>query len=456
MPQVQFIAEWWQMSVKQMSELASRARLSDEDRRWFPKLVREFATFISAPPGMPLELQRDAIVRYLQKIKAQGRQPGQRLQAVRALEFYRQHVLQTPEPDLADIQETLRHASPSSVSHPRTAADDPNLAIGRLDPAESEIIPRMRRELRLLHYAKRTEQAYVGWVERFLQLHPAQSPQDLEPVGENDVKEFLSDLAVEGRVAASTQNQAFSALLFLFQKVLNRELQFVDAVRAKRPTRLPVVLSRDEVTRLLAELGGRDLLMAQLLYGSGLRMLEVLRLRVKDVLFDQKQIIVRDGKGEKDRATMLPAATVDRLRRQIENTREVHQRDLAEGRGSVWLPYALERKYPNAGKEFGWQYIFPAHKLSRDPRSESVRRHHLHDSVFASALHRAAKRAGIDKKLTAHSLRHSFATHLLEDGKDIRTIQELLGHKDVSTTMIYTHVSTVGATAVRSPLDQLD
>ncbi|MDA0657943.1 MAG: integron integrase [Planctomycetota bacterium] len=313
----------------------------------------------------------------------------------------------------------------------------------------------MRRDLRLLHYSKRTEQAYVGWVERFLRLHPAQDPHDLETVGENEVKEFLSDLAVEAQVAASTQNQAFSALLFLFQKVLKRELQFVDAVRAKRPIRLPVVLSRDEVTRLLAELGGRDLLMAQLLYGSGLRMMEVLRLRVKDVLFDQKQIIVRDGKGEKDRATMLPTAAVDRLRRQIENTREVHHRDLAEGRGDVWLPYALARKYPNAGKEFGWQYIFPAHKLSRDPRSESVRRHHLHDSVFASALHRAALRAAIDKKLTAHSLRHSFATHLLEDGKDIRTIQELLGHKDVNTTMIYTHVSTVGATAVRSPLDHL-
>ena len=445
------------MTIKQMVELTSRARLTDEDRRWFPKLVREYANFTGATSERPLELQRESIISYLQKIKARGRHPWQRLQAVRALEFYRQHVLQTPEPNLTDIQDALRrHASPpNDPQRLSTADDDPQIAIGRVDPAESPIIQRMRRDLRLLHYAKRTEQAYVGWVERFLQLHPAQNPQDLETVGENEVKEFLSNLAVEGQVAASTQNQAFSALLFFFQKVLKRELQLVDAVRAKRPIRLPVVLSRDEVTRLLAALGGRDLLMAQLLYGSGLRMMEVLRLRVKDVLFDQKQIMVRDGKGEKDRATMLPTAAIDRLRSQIENTREIHHRDLAEGRGDVWLPYALARKYPNAGKEFGWQYIFPAHKLSRDPRSESVRRHHLHDSVFASALHRAALRAAIDKKLTAHSLRHSFATHLLEDGKDIRTIQELLGHKDVNTTMIYTHVSTVGATAVRSPLDLL-
>ncbi len=393
------------------------------------------------------------MIGFLRQIKTRGRKPWQRVQAVRAIEFYRDRVLQSNEPNLSDIRETLEQAA--RLERPTTDARQPDGPVGPIDPREPELLQAMRRELRLLHYSKRTEQAYVAWAQRFLQRHQAQTRSDAEPLGENEVKEFLGDLALEGQVAASTQNQAFSALLFLFQRVLQRELHFVDAVRAKRPIRLPVVLSREEIALLLAELGGRDLLMAQLLYGSGLRMLECLRLRVKDVLFDPRQIIVRDGKGEKDRATILPDVTADGLRRQVEIARDVHQRDLAEGLGSVWLPYALERKYPNASREFAWQYIFPAHKLSRDPRSGTTRRHHLHDSVFAAALKRAADRAKIDKKLTAHSLRHSFATHLLEDGKDIRTIQELLGHKDVSTTMIYTHVSTLGATGVRSPLDGL-
>lgn len=442
------------MSVAQFTQVVKQAAIPENDRRWFPKLVREWATFQGRSAAQPLVVEHAAVIDYLKQLKTRGRKAWQRLQALRAIEFYRDRILQVSEPSLADLRLALQKAADREhqAAH---APGSPTEPVGVVDPREPEVVQAMRRELRLLHYSKRTEQAYVGWTQRFLHRHQATSRQQLDSIGENEVKEFLSDLAVTGQVAASTQNQAFSALLFLFQKVLHRELQFVNAVRAKVPDRIPVVLSRQEIALLLEQLGGRDLLMANLLYGSGLRMLECLRLRVKDVLFDQQQIIVRDGKGGKDRATMLPDAARDGLHRQIEIARDVHQRDLAEGRGSVWMPYALERKYPNASTEFAWQYVFPAHKVSRDPRSGKTHRHHLHDSVFGSALKRAANRAGIDKKLTAHSLRHSFATHLLEDGHDIRTIQELLGHKDVSTTMIYTHVRTVGATGVSSPLDRL-
>ena len=233
------------------------------------------------------------------------------------------------------------------------------------------------------------------------------------------------------------QNQAFNALLFLFQRVLKRGLRFIDAVRAKGPERLPVVLSRDEVDRLLDEFAGRDVLMAQLLYGAGLRLMDCLRLRVKDIAFDLGQIVVRDVKGAKDRITVLPDMTVQALRTQTESARQVHKRDLAEGFGRVWLPYALAQKYLNADREFAWQYVFPASRRGRDPRSGEVRRHHLHESVFAKALERGVERARIEKHVTSHTFRHSFATHMLADGYDIRVVQELLGHKDVKTTQIY-------------------
>ncbi|MCA9221876.1 MAG: integron integrase, partial [Planctomycetales bacterium] len=394
------------MSVKQMQAVVKRARLGEADRQWFPKLVREYASSTRQPVHQPIAIERDRVVKYLQQIKARGRLAWQRLQAVRAIEFYRDRVLKTDEPDLQDIRQTLAQAAErEQVQRTKASVATEPGRVGPLDVNEPEWLRQMRRELRLLHYSKRTEQAYVGWAQRFLDKLGAKRLEDLDGAGENEVKEFLSDLAVEGQVAASTQNQAFSALLFLFQKVLKRELQFVDAIRAKRPERLPVVLSREEIARLLGELAGRDLLMGQLLYGSGLRMLECLRLRVKDLLFEQQQIIVRDGKGEKDRATMMPAAAVEGLRRQIELVRDLHVRDLADGFGSVWLPYALERKYPDAGREFCWQYVFPAHKLSRDPRSGKTHRHHLHDGVFGAALKRAARRAKIEKKLTPHSLR---------------------------------------------------
>ncbi|MFN3310759.1 MAG: integron integrase [Thermomonas sp.] len=309
----------------------------------------------------------------------------------------------------------------------------------------------IRARLRLKHYSIRTEQAYLYWIRRFILANGKRHPRDLNGAV---VEAFLSRLATHHKVAASTQNQALSALLFLYREVLAIDLPWMEnVVRAKRPQRVPVVLARAEVVRLLQRLSGREWLMASLLYGSGLRLMECLRLRVKDVDFERHEITVRDGKGGKDRRTMLPAALSEPLRRQREDVRVLHARDLADGFGAVWLPHALARKYPNAARELAWQYLFPASRRSVDPRDGSERRHHLDEKVLQRAVRAAAQGAGLAKPVSPHTLRHSFATHLLEAGYDIRTVQELLGHKDVTTTQIYTHVLNRGGCGVRSPLD---
>lgn len=275
-------------------------------------------------------------------------------------------------------------------------------------------------------------------------------------MGEQEVTQFLSDLAIAKRVSASTQSQALSALLFLYRAVLSQELNWLqDVVRAKRPKRLPVVLSRTEVRALLNHLQDEKWLMATILYGTGLRLMECLRLRVKDIDFDRNQITVREGKGNKDRLTMLPSAVKEPLARHLKDVHEQHKRDLTNGFGRVYLPDALERKYPTANREWGWQWVFPATQISVDPRSGEQRRHHLHESVLHRAIKEATRKAGISKPVSCHTFRHSFATHLLEDGYDIRTVQELLGHQDVSTTMIYTHVLNRGGHGVHSPADRL-
>jgi integron integrase len=310
----------------------------------------------------------------------------------------------------------------------------------------------VRRVLRLKHYSLRTEEVYLGWIRRFVLAHGRRHPREL---GAPEVEGFLSGLAVQGKVSASTQNQALSALLFLYRQVLGIELPWLDGVvRAKRPQRLPTVLSREEVTRVLACMEGRTWLLASLLYGTGMRLMEALRLRVKDVDFDRMEITVRDGKGGKDRHTMLPRALLEPLRRETERAATLHAADLAVGFGAVWLPHALARKYPNAPREPGWQYVFPAARRSRDPRDGVERRHHFDDGLLSRALKRACRDAGVAKPVSAHTLRHSFATHLLEAGQDIRTVQELLGHKDVATTQIYTHVLNRGGLGVVSPLDR--
>jgi integron integrase len=326
-------------------------------------------------------------------------------------------------------------------------------------PEESELreervklVSSLREILRTRHYSRRTEKAYVGWVARFL----CGLPRELAPqkADMDHVSRFLSGLAVQDRVAASTQNQAFSALLFLFREVLKRELEGLDQVaRAKRPVRVPQVLSRPEVSTILGRLRGTPWLMASLMYGCGLRLLECCRLRVKDLDFTRSEITVRDGKGAKDRVTMLPARVADPLRRHLDRTRRVYQDDLSKGLGGVALPHAFERKDPSACRQWAWQWVFPAQRFHFDGSVGERQRHHLHESVMQRAFKDALQASGIAKTATCHTLRHSFATHLLEDGYDVRTIQELLGHSDVSTTMIYTHVLNRGGRGVRSPLD---
>jgi integron integrase len=313
------------------------------------------------------------------------------------------------------------------------------------------LLDQVRARLRRLGMARRTESAYVSWIRRFILENGKRHPKDM---GEREVEAFLSLLATRDNVAASTQNQALSALLFLYRQVLGVDLPWMENVRrAKRPERLPVVLSRSEVTALLAQLSGIHWLMASLLYGSGLRLLECLRLRIKDLDFERVELIVRSGKGGKDRRTVLPSALIPPLQLQVEEARQVHRRDLDAGFGSVWLPGALARKYPDAAREFAWQYVFPSLQRSLDRRTGSMARHHRDEKPLQRAVKTAVHRAGINKPATCHTLRHSFATHLLEDGYDIRTVQELLGHSDVATTQIYTHVLGRGASAVRSPLD---
>jgi integron integrase len=315
------------------------------------------------------------------------------------------------------------------------------------------LLAQVRSAIRVRHYSIRTEQAYCDWIKRFIVFHRKRHPADM---GADEVATFLSHLAVEGHVAAATQNQAKAALLFLYREVLGQELPWLKDVRAaKLPTRLPIVLSLLEVAAVLDRLRGVHALLGRLLYGTGLRIMEGVRLRVKDVDFDRREILVRDGKGFKDRVTMLPAAIAVALRGQVTFASELHARDLARGHGDAWLPYALSRKYPGAARERGWQYVFPADALSEDPRSGAVRRHHISDQSFQRAMRQAVRDARLTKPATPHTLRHSFATHLLEAGYDIRTVQELLGHADVRTTMIYTHVLNRGGRGVASPLDAL-
>jgi integron integrase len=314
------------------------------------------------------------------------------------------------------------------------------------------LLDQVRNRIRFKHYSIRTEQAYTDWIKRFILFHSKRHPAAL---GAANVEAFLTHLAVERDVAAATQNQARSALLFLYKDVLGAELPWLGGVEpARTPARLPVVLTRNEVARVLHELTGIHALIGGLLYGAGLRIMECVRLRVKDVDFTRLEIVVRDGKGAKDRVTILPRGLVAPLRLHLRDVERVHERDLRQGMGAVYLPHALQRKYPDAPRTWGWQYVFPAPALSIDPRSGIERRHHLSDQSFQRAMRQAVRDAGIVKPATPHTLRHSFATHLLESGYDIRTVQELLGHSDVSTTMIYTHVLNRGGRAVVSPLDR--
>lgn len=314
------------------------------------------------------------------------------------------------------------------------------------------LLEQVREQIRLRHYSIRTESVYIEWVKRFIRFHKYRHPMQM---GAAEVEAFLSDLAVRRDVSASTQNQALSAILFMYKKVLLIELPWLDGViRARRPQRLPVVLTQDEVRQVLAQLDGTLWLVASLLYGSGLRLMEVLRLRVKDVEFARFEILIRDGKGQKDRITMLPKKLASPLQLHLQRVQTLHQQDLLEGFGRANLPNALARKYPNAASEWGWQFVFPSANRSADPRSGGIFRHHVHEKTVQRAVRNAVRRVGLSKPATPHTFRHSFATHLLEGGQDIRTVQELLGHADLKTTQIYTHVLNRGGLGVISPLDR--
>ena len=347
-----------------------------------------------------------------------------------------------------EVEPSLRPANVSGNREPSHEPVTPHAAATNL-----KLFDQVRQAIRARHYSYRTEKAYIHWIKRFTLFHNTRHPAEM---GEAEIGRFLSRLATDSRVSASTQNQALNALLFLYRGVFGKAIGYVNGViRAKRSKRLPVVLSKEEVRTILARLHGTEWIMAMLLYGAGLRLMECLRLRVKDIDFTRNEIRVRAGKGDKDRVTMLPAAVKEPFRRHLDQLKQQYKTAVGNGYDGVSLPYALARKYPNAAKEWGWQWIFPASKLYQDRQSGELKRHHLHESVLQRAVKEAVRGAGIAKPASCHTFRHSFATHLLEDRYDIRTIQELLGHQDVSTTMIYTHVLNRGGHGVDSPADHL-
>jgi integron integrase len=423
------------------------SEVSRNEQNWFPKWLQAYCRFHHFEPisdMIPISVEQ--ATEFSRSLKQNGTPAWQRLQAIQALDCY-QRLMELVLADFSEMKKVLRVA----------AATDRNGRSGdvRIDPSEESLPLVMRQmivELRLQGYAYDTEKAYLGWVKRFIAFCHT---EELASIGETKIRSYLSDLAVKGNVAASTQKQALSALLFLYEKVLGKELGYLDIHRSDKAVQLPVVFSQQEIARLASFFSGRNRLMFDLMYGAGLRHKECRRLRIKDLEFDQHQIIVRDGKGEKDRVTVLPKSCVLPLREQIEAVRKLHQSDLEAGFGEVYLPFALERKYPNAAREFCWQYLFPSRQRSKDKRSGKFRRHYLSDSLFCGEFKKALKAAGIDKHAVPHTLRHSFATHLLENGSDIRTVQELMGHEDVATTMIYLHVKSNPGLAVLSPVDRL-
>ncbi|MFH0974949.1 MAG: integron integrase [Spirochaetota bacterium] len=320
-------------------------------------------------------------------------------------------------------------------------------------PNDANLLERMRLNIRTMHYSYRTETTYVHWIKRFILYHNKRHPKDM---ADKEIAEFLTHLAVDGKVSASTQNQAMCAIIFLYKHIIQKDIGEISGfVWAKKPKKIPVVFTRNEVKSVLGELSGNYRIMASMLYGAGLRLMECLRLRVMDIVFENSQLFVRDGKGQKDRVTPLPEIIKADLKKHLIKIKELHNKDLKEGFGEVYLPFALERKYPNAKKEWAWQYVFPSSRISADPKTGIMRRHHLDESVLQKAVKTAIIKAGVHKHAGCHTFRHSFATHLLEDGYNIRTVQDLMGHEDLNTTMIYTHVMDKGINRVKSPADKL-
>jgi integron integrase len=454
------------MSMAEYLRRLQQTQLCKADRTWFPKWMAGYVDHHRLPETELIKVELELVLSFLRSLRDSNLPAWRRLQATRAIETYQGLVAREDtalfHPIKLKLEElsrrealqgdpTGRGGRLSRYDHEsRLVAGEGNA--GKINENEPAVISQMRRTMRCLHHPRSTEKAYVGWIARLIRHL---DDERLERFGEREIADFLTDLAVTGEVAAGTQNQALSACLFLYEKVLGREMRFINAVRAKVSEYRPVVLTKDEIVSLLELVRGQNQTMFLLIYGSGLRHRECRTLRVKDVCFQTRRIVVRNGKGQKDRVTVLADSVIEPLQRQIENAKSLHDEDLDNGFGEVYLPFALARKYPSANREFRWQYIFPSRQLSKDPRSGRTRRHHVHEGTFASALKRALRRSDITKPAVPHTLRHSFATHMLEDGADIRTVQELLGHKDVKTTMIYTHVMNRPGLAVTSPLDRL-
>jgi integron integrase len=456
------------MSVSQFRRSVALSALGDGDKTWFPKWFAGYARYafkrtVGGPKNLGDEnlavpISNPLVVNYLQSLRDNGTKAWQRLQAARAIEMYAGVVVRTSDIDFKFMIGKLRELSGQEkrlgTNLESAKCEVPGEgSVGKLDEDEPQVLRKMRERLRLLHHPISTERAYTSWVDRYIK-HVGS--EHLEKFGEDAIAEFLTDLAVAGNVVGSTQNQALSAILFLYKHVFNRDLAFVNSVRAKVSEYRPLVLTKREVTELYRFFVSFYRLMYLLTYGGGLRHHECRTLRIKDLDLERCEILVRNGKGMKDRITVLPKNAIGMLRTHIAHVRAMHQADLASGFGEVYLPFALANKYPNAAKDFCWQYLFPSHRLSRDPRSGRIRRHHIHEKTFASHFRKALILSKIDKPATPHTLRHSFATHMLEDGADIRTVQELLGHKDVKTTMIYTHVMNRPGLAVISPCDRLE
>ncbi len=443
------------MTLAKFEQVVLGNKVSENDEVWFPRWVRRYAMSFRNGLIDNLPVNRNSVVKFSKSLLKNGAPAWQRLQGVRALECYRNLVLERSEPDLSDVILTLtrlaRLERDGDIYAPPTEEELKQLH-GNINRGEPPLIQTMRGELRVLHYSMATERAYVRWVKRFSGHVGSMA---LEQFDEHDIGDFLTTLAVDGNVSPSTQNQAQSALLFLYQCVIGQKLGFLNAVRAKKSDSIPVWFSTSEIERLLEHFVGVHRLMFLLIYGAGLRHKECRRLRIKDICFDEGHIIVRDGKGAKDRITFLPTEAIPELKRQISIAKRYHEIDVEQGFAQVYMPHALAKKYPNACRELAWKWVFPSRQRSRDKRSGNVWRHHVGEEQFATAFKRALRMSGINKNGVPHSLRHSFATHLIESGTAIQTVQKLMGHKDVQTTMGYVHTSEKLGVSIKSPIDTL-
>ncbi len=426
----------------------------DRDSKWAKIWFGKLAKFHNEKESPLWEFSREQVIAFLRDRLAAGYPAWKRQSIVKGLIAYRRDIQCQPYDDLLDLQDTLRELAVKERVRDQGVKDIEDL-VGKINPNEPDIIQDLRRKLRREGKAYATERAYVGKLKAFMQARGLKCRSDFATISGADVEAHLTDLAVDGNVAPSTQNQAFHALLFLFEHVLKRDIGRIQAIRASKGKQIPTVLSASEVEKVFSHLTGVHLTIAKLLYGCGMRIGEAMRLRVKDIDFENGRIEIHQSKGGKSRLVGLPLDLIEPLKRALRSRRVLYENDVADGTASVWLPYALWRKYPNAAKDWRWQFVFASDRLSRDPQTNQLHRHHLHKDTFSTHLRCAVERSAVEKAVSTHTFRHSFATHLLKQGTDLRVIQELLGHQDIATTTIYTHVFDDERVRFVSPLDRI-